>query len=118
MYGLPKDSDLSFLLGKELIQICLGLHERMLHFYEDITITLECEVKVSNLKDDGGEACASCPGDAELLKILGSRITGVTNKGGGELALTFSNGSILMMFDSNSDYESYQISGPTGTIIV
>ena len=118
MNGLPKDTDTTFLLGKELIQVCVGLHEKILHFHEDISITLECEFDVVNANDDGDSACPSCPDGAKLLKILGSQITGVTNQGGGELAIAFSNGSILMIFDGNSHYESYQISNPNQTIIV
>ena len=118
MNGLPKNKDLTFLLGKELIQVCVGLHQKIIRFDGETSITLECEYKVLNVEVDEGEVSTSCSGTAKLLKILGSRITGVTNEGSGELSIAFSNGSVLVVYDSNSEYESYQLSDPTQTIVV
>ena len=39
MYGLSKDLDLSFLNGREVGQVAIGVHEIIFGFDEDVTIT-------------------------------------------------------------------------------
>jgi hypothetical protein len=119
MNGLPKTTDLTFLLGQELTQVCVGVHQTILHFDGDTSITLECKFAVSKVAEAGGEACAySRSAAVDFLKILGSRISRVTNNGNGELEIAFSDGTLVVMFDSNTNYESYQIVGPAQTIVV
>ena len=117
MYGLPEDEDLSFLLGKELLQVCGGLHETILNFNEGTSITLQCEYALHGA-DDKSDAVAQLAASRRLLDLLGFRIAKVSNVGKGSLAVTFSDGSVLSIHDSNSQYESYEISDPTKTIVV
>jgi hypothetical protein len=56
MNGLPKDLDLSFLLGQEAIQVCFGLHEKLLHLDGETSITLECEFSIASSIGDEDEA--------------------------------------------------------------
>lgn len=118
MYGLTKNEDLSFLLEKELIQVCIGSHQSILRFCRDTSICLECAFDLSNLERVGDESCAPRAGADSLPKLLGSRIINVVNRGGGELAITFSGGFTLTIYDSNSNTESYQISDSTRMIVV
>jgi hypothetical protein len=118
MYGLPVGEDLTFLLGKELIQVCAGLHQTILYLNGDTSISLECKFEVSKLLDGESEGRSCCSTTETLLTPLGSRIVSVANKGDGELAVAFSDGSTLVIFDSNPDHESYQISDSTHSIIV
>jgi len=41
MFGLPSDFDASFLEGAMVLQVCIGLHEVILNFDGDISITIE-----------------------------------------------------------------------------
>jgi hypothetical protein len=43
MYGLKKDTDLSFLNGRELVQAAVGLYQTIFRFDEDVTISAEGE---------------------------------------------------------------------------
>jgi hypothetical protein len=118
VFGLPQGKDMSFLVERELIQVCIGLHQVILVFDGDISISLECEFYLTHGSEIGEEAKSSNSSKTALAKLLGSHITSVTNRGGRELGLFFSGGLCLRILDSNSDHESYQISLPTETIIV
>ena len=41
MYGLKKDIDLSFLNGREVIQVAIGIHQVQFGFDEDVRISVE-----------------------------------------------------------------------------
>ncbi len=118
MYGLPKSKDLSCLVGKEVIQVCIGLHQYILAFDSNISISLECDFCLTHETPDKDQQDMSCSYSRDLLRLLGSKITGVTNEGNGELVLIFSEGSTLRIQDSNPGYESYQIVLPNETIVV
>jgi len=118
MYGLPTNMDLSFLLGKELIQVCIGTFQSILRCGGGACSSLECEYRVFRMSGDGDGTSAPCSSADGLTAILGRKIVGVTNNGGGELAITFSNDSVLVIYDTNTEYESYQISDRTCTIVV
>lgn len=118
MYGLNEDIDLSFFLGSELIQVCIGLHQLVLNFSGDISISIECKFyhlskgkylnKFNKLPDS---ACS-------LLSTLGCWVTDINNLGNGNLEIKLSNGDIIQINDSNKDYESYSIITPNKNIIV
>lgn len=55
---------------------------------------------------------------ARTVAMLGARIMSLESKENGTLALTFSNGHCLTMLDSFKEYESYDITRPSQTIIV
>ena len=44
MYGLAKETDLDFLLGRELSQLCVGFYVVNLELDERSASTLGCEV--------------------------------------------------------------------------
>ena len=118
MYGLDKNENINFLVGKELLQVCVGAFQVILILDNDITITLECEYeyefnsqKINCSSDIPEQACS-------LLKSLGSKITNISNLGNGDIELGFSGGSVLKIYDSNKNSESYQIISPQKDIIV
>jgi hypothetical protein len=47
MYRLPRETDLSFLLGAELLQVCVGMNEVILHFDREIRITVMADFAVA-----------------------------------------------------------------------
>ena len=108
MYGLSLQTNLGFLLNRELQQVCVGRHQIILRFDADICITLECEYSL-----DGVPAEA-----ASLFPLLGEKVASLNNSGNGSLAISFSNGCELLIVDSNQGYESYAITAPNIHIIV
>jgi len=51
MPGMSADLDLSFLLGAELIQVCLGVWQVQFHFHPPASVAVEGDWELS---DDGG----------------------------------------------------------------
>jgi hypothetical protein len=118
MYGLNKNTDLSFLIKRQLCQIVVGFYHVQLKLDQDISIDLECQFDhilngKSKILSEYLPISAS-----SLLELIGSKITKVENHGNGNIEIIFSDQSIIKIFDSNKSYESYEISGPGIKLIV
>ncbi len=117
MYRLPENIDLSFLLQKELEQICFGLHQVIFNFNGNISISVEskmrCVTETSQVLIDRYSAEASL-----LCSLLGYSIIQTKGQEDGTLSLIFSNNIILNIYDDNLSYESYIIRNESKTIIV
>jgi len=119
MYSLNKDTDLSFLSRKKLLQVCVGEFQIILKFDSDILLSLECVFEHVLKHGQVLQGDLSNPSSANsLLSLVGSFIIRVENLGKGNLELAFANGDTVRIYDSNNDAESYQISSPRGMIIV
>jgi hypothetical protein len=120
MHGLKKDIDLSFLNGRELIQLCIGLYQAIFKFDEEVAISVEGEFRYFDGQDEWtwrpehGSALLA----ARTAALLGATIEGFESNANGTLSLTFSNGRYLTILDSNKEYESYDITGAGQTIVV
>lgn len=120
MYGLKKEIDLSFLAGRELIQVAIGSFRVQFHFDEDVTVSVEAEFRYF---DGQGEWIwqqepSSHQTAAQTVAMLGATIASFETNENGTLALRFSNGHRLTILDSFKEYESYGITRPGQTIIV
>lgn len=109
MYGLSIETDVSFLINRELIQVCIGLYQVILNFDESVSISLECDFEHLFQNETLIENNTLPTSASTLLKLLGAKISDINNQGNGNLELVFSNDSVLRIFDSNEDEESYQI---------
>lgn len=119
MYGLEVSADLSFLMGMELLQLCIGLYRISLNFTDQVVITIESTSRLVTPNTTATDIPCDSPELAgKLVCLLGASITEVINKGEGELRLIFSNGYSLQLFDEYENLESYMISSPDNTIIV
>lgn len=119
MYGLDKSVDFQFLIGRELLQLCIGLHQIILNFSDDISISLECAVLLTNADGLTIEVTCNNPKQSQnLICLLGSTIESAVAKNEGELMLGFSQKCKLSITDSNEDTESYTITMPDHEIIV
>jgi len=120
MYGLKKEIDLSFLVGRELIQLAIGLYQVQFHFDEDVTVSVEAEFCYFDSQDKWNwrQDPISPQVAARTVAILGATITGFESNENGTLALMFSNGHSLTILDPVKQYESYSITRPGQTIIV
>jgi len=120
MYGLKKEIDLSFLTGRELVQVAIGSFQVQFHFDEDVTVSVEAEFRYFDGQDEWiwRQEPSSPQVAARTVAVLGASITTLKSDENGTLALTFSNGHRLTMLDSFKEYESYDITRPGQTIIV
>jgi hypothetical protein len=120
MYGLKKEIDLSFLAGRELIQIGIGLYQVQFHFDEDVTVSVEAEFRYFDGRDEWNwrQEPSSHQIAARMVAMLGASITNLERNENGTLALMFSNGHSLTILDPFKEYESYAITRPGQTIIV
>ncbi len=118
MHGLDKNTDLSFLIERELGQVAIGVYQVQLNFDKDISIYLECQFDhISNGKSL--ITSKKLPYSASsLLQLIGLKIIRVENHGNGNIEIVFSDQSVVKVFDNNESYESYQITGPDIELIV
>jgi hypothetical protein len=120
MYGLSKDIDLSFLNGREVQQVAIGVYQIQFGFDEDVRISVEGRFTYF----DGHEEWVwnPEPGAAQLaartLSLLGATVQALDAQKDGTLTLNFSNGHRLTIVDNSTEYESYDITRPGQTIIV
>jgi len=119
MYGLDKDVDLTFLVGKQLLQVCVGLNQVILNHSDGVSI---CDESILRL-NDGGNIDAEIFSDkpelaSRLVCLLGSEVDSVVNNGDGNIKLKYSNGYMLTLYDGNDCAESYTITSKTEEVIV
>jgi len=120
MYGLKKEIDLSFLTGRELIQLAIGVYQVQFGFDEDVRISVESEFRYFDGQaewtwrpEPGSSSIA-----ARAVALLGATIESFGSNIDGTLTLAFSNQHRLTILDSSKEYESYDITRPGHTIIV
>jgi hypothetical protein len=120
MYGLKKEIDLSFLTGREFIQLSIGVYQVQFGFDEDVRISVESEFRYFDGQaewiwrpEPGSSSIA-----ARAVALLGATIESFGSNIDGTLTLAFSNEHRLTILDSSREYESYDITRPGQTIIV
>lgn len=120
MYGLKPDVDLSFFLGKELIQVAVGPYDVQFHFHESVSLSVQNRIEhISEGVETEWDGDENKPlAAASLLGLIGSSVTSVQGDSDGTLTLRFSNGDLLRVFDDNEHYESYQINPSDGRNII
>ena len=119
MNGLSADTDLSFLFGKVLGQVCIGYSEAILHFWDGVSITIMSDIgHVSS----SGEATAVYktirPAAPMLVGFLHCSVERASALPPGTLVLEFSNGDKLEIYDSSPQYESYLIKHGDNVIVI
>ena len=119
MYGLDMTMDLSFLVGREAIQIAIGQYQVIFNFDEDVRISVESEFRHISSDGDISNWHPRAPHTAAAtLRLLGAKIEKVSGHKDGTLKLTFSGGDTLTILDSSKEYQSYDITCPGRTIVV
>jgi len=110
MYGLKADVDLSFRMGKELIQVAVGPADVQFNLHESVSLSVQSRVEHSSKgsvkvwEGDENEPISAC----SLLALIGSSVVSVQGDPDGTLTLEFSNGDFVKVFDTEG-YEAYQI---------
>jgi hypothetical protein len=120
MYGLKKEIDLSFLNGRELMQIAIGLYHVSFRFDEEVAISVEAEF--SHFDGQVEWTWNPKPSAVQIasrtVSLLGATVGSIERHEDGTLRLHFSNGQRLTIHDSSKECESYNITRPGQTIVV
>lgn len=118
MYRLPPETDLAFLRGARLLQVCIGVNEVILHFDDDLRITLLSDFAVAPKGEASArytEPAAGCPA---LVRLLDEGIADAAVAAHGGLILRLDSGAMIEAFDTSDQYESFWIEGKQRRIIV
>lgn len=118
MYGLPENTDLSFFNGKILLQVCIGYNEVILRFDGDVSITIQTDIAHKSGDVFTALYKTIIPSAAMLVSFIHKSISKASAKSPGTLVLEFSNGEGLEIYDTSSEYESYQIMHDANLIVV
>ena len=104
MYGLPKDFDGGFLVGRTLELVCFARYQMYLHFDEKVIITVESAFSYN------ASGVVDVPvGESNLMELVGAVVLAATGDDGGTLSLLFDNGQTVKVYDTSRQYESYTI---------
>jgi hypothetical protein len=110
MYGLPSDVDLSFLVGAEVIQVCIGSQQAQIHFFpEGVSIFVETDM---TFRSPAGRVSRyeSVPESApSLVTLLHDVVKQARAETPRILRLEFSSGAVLHIEDTSEHDESFQI---------
>jgi len=119
MYKLPDNVDLTFFKGSLLLQICIGANEVILRFENQISITIQTDIVHKSQSGDVTAIYKSITTSASMLvSFLHYKITEAIAIDPSTISLRFSNGEYLEIYDTSTQYESYQINNGDKTIIV
>lgn len=118
MYTLEKNLDFTFMLEKELIQICVGSYQVLLHFSEDLTITIESNYRLITSEEDINLEADNPKDAARLFPLLGKKIKHVESVEKNEIRLQFSDETILALCGEDEGMESYAITMRDKEIII
>lgn len=108
MFGLSKDTDLTFLIKRKIERIDYTDYQAQLYLTDSIIISIEgdCELNNESISYEN------------LSQLVEKSIFGVIIQDDSSIILVFVDGNRLKILDSNSNYESYQIITPDIDIIV
>jgi hypothetical protein len=118
VYGLPKDIDLTFLIGREVTQVAIGVYQVQFHFDEDVCISVESSFTYSDSQQEWTWREGLVLIAAHTAALLSAKIESFNAQQDGTISMVFSNGHRLTIFDSSKNYESYSITRPRVNIIV
>ena len=119
MYELSKDSDLSFLLGKEICQVAIGSYDVQFNWGNGgISVWWKFCYKAAGSEDEIVWSADNPEFATRTIRLLKAAITEAKCSEEGTLLLRFSNGDQLEIFEDER-YESFSIqNGKSPTIIV
>lgn len=119
MYGLPRNFDGQFFIGRVLEQICFTQNQVALHFDGLVALTIESAFSYRETPSSAEELVEELPPrQSTLMRLLGESVSGVDGSQDGTLSLRFTNRHELRCFDTASNYESYRIRYGENEIVV
>lgn len=117
MYGLSAATDLSFLHGRQVIQVCLGANDLLLHFFPGATIAVQTSITLSRSGDS--TRFEELPSAASaLMQLIDRPVLATRVRPPGDLILTFEDDVVLEIHETSLHYECYQIRDGSRLIVV
>jgi Family of unknown function (DUF6188) len=118
MHGLPRASDLSFLIGKEICQVAIGSHDVQFNWGSGgISVWSSFLYKLAGAADEVFWADENPEIAARTVRLLKASITDVKCSDRGSLELGFSNGDRLEIFEDER-YESFSIHDGKAPVLI
>ncbi|HTR85357.1 MAG TPA: hypothetical protein VMI56_12825 [Reyranella sp.] len=120
MYKVLQSTDWSFLVGGEVHQVAIGLHQVQVAVFEDITTSIECDFAHERSGHVLSSSTEMHTKAATLVSLLGKTVESVTPKGEEALILQFSGDERLTLIvgPAEEPYESFNVSRPGDIIVV
>ncbi len=101
MYGLPRELDLTFFMGREILQICFGTNDLVLNFDDAVTISISSAISVS-CGEQGVKTEMYIEVAQQLSRVLQVPVTAVNVVNDGKaLSISFANGFELLIWDDS-----------------
>jgi len=123
--GLPAGTDVSFLVGATLTQVCIGQHEVNLNLssgnpWTDPGASITVESAIRLVLPTQAEFTSDAPAliGPALLPLLGSAVSSASVIQPGTLRLAWTSGHVLDIIDSVEHYESYTVNHGDNIIVV
>jgi hypothetical protein len=113
MYGLSRDLDLSFFVGKRLNFVTFSVNTISFGFDDRVSITLESSYQhqqPGDIKNHAIGCVQSVPArDSGLMSLIDRIVVAATanEEESGTLSLVFDDGQVLKCFEKPVPYESY-----------
>lgn len=109
MKGLSSSADLTPLIGREVLQLCIGMHQLQIHFDNHVGVMVESECVLrgpaaEDLRVDSYALAAS-----SMCTLLGQQVQSASRTEQGGLLLRFTTEAELEVLNDSSHYESFQI---------
>ncbi len=109
MYVLPHNTDVAFMLGKELLQVSIGLNEVILGFHGNLGITIQSAV-VFDRKNQARRQIEAPPDiGVAFLPELGKPLINVAILDDGSFELVFSDETRVTLLNDSPQYECFQV---------
>ncbi len=118
MYGLPHNINLGFFDGKTLVQVCFGVHDLILNFDDDVSITVTSSLGYVDSSNNIHQHDDFRQIAVIVLALLNQSVLSAEGNDKGTLTLKFDGGGMLTIYDNSKKYESYTIKNGEQMIIV
>jgi Family of unknown function (DUF6188) len=109
LYGLPAGVDFRFFIDLEVTQVCIGVHELILRFSDEVTVTVEGDLGIRVAATPQRVSGNYRELAADAASLLAQKVTDVRSATSGTLILDFGESAQISLYDSSSHYESYNI---------
>jgi hypothetical protein len=116
VHGIPDDFDPSPFEGAELTNVAFGPFNINLYFYGELKIEVGLESACEHASPDGWTDILAAIGtggvsqaQSRLMRLLGHTVTEAVVESSERLRLSFDDGQVLTLIDSNAEHESFNV---------
>ena len=122
MYKILQSTDWSFLVGSEVIQVAIGLHDVQVALFKDKgdepLISIWCDFEHDRAGRELSDSKEGHVKAATLVSLLGKKLESVAAEGEDALKLRFDNDETLTILVNDQPYECFAVNGAAGLIVV